>query len=134
MSKTTNYGLYITDDSSETFLNWRKKMNGLNESNIIKIDRLLGQKADQSSYVEHTLLANEWEELDGKTIQSLNIEGLKANQNGNISLSPLASAAEREEARNAILAIHSQAEGILTIVADGETPTINIPVVITMID
>lgn len=29
MSDTTaNYGLYITDDSSERFLEWRTKMNG----------------------------------------------------------------------------------------------------------
>ena len=48
MSETTNYGLYVTDDSSDKFLNWRTKMNGTVDSNMVKIDTALGEKANSS--------------------------------------------------------------------------------------
>ena len=61
MSDTTaNYGLYITDDSSERFLEWRTKMNGTENSNMVKIDAALGEKANSSVLVSATLLASAW--------------------------------------------------------------------------
>lgn len=42
MSETSNYKLYITDDNTERFLDWRNKMNGVSDSNMTKIDTILG--------------------------------------------------------------------------------------------
>ena len=46
MSETTNYGLYLEDDASAKFQTWRQKMNGSGQSNMVKIDTALGEKAD----------------------------------------------------------------------------------------
>ena len=45
---TTNYNLYLEDDSTTRFLDWRKKMNGTDNSNMVKIDAALGEKANSS--------------------------------------------------------------------------------------
>ena len=44
MSETANYGLQLTDSDQETFLEWREKLNGQNNSNMQKIDKALGEK------------------------------------------------------------------------------------------
>ncbi len=41
-AETENYGLYLEDDENTKFKVWREKMNGLNDSNMQKIDRALG--------------------------------------------------------------------------------------------
>ena len=55
---TTNYNLYLEDDSTTRFLDWRKKMNGTDNSNMVKIDAALGEKANSSVAVNTTLLAS----------------------------------------------------------------------------
>ena len=47
MSETTNYGLYLEDDASAKFQTWRQKMNGSGQSNMVKIDTALGEKAEK---------------------------------------------------------------------------------------
>lgn len=52
MSETMNYKLYVTDDSSERFQDWRRRMGGVeSDSNMVIIDQVLGQKADNSVLV-----------------------------------------------------------------------------------
>lgn len=38
MSETPNIGLYLEDDASTRFEEWRKKMNGTDDSNMKKKD------------------------------------------------------------------------------------------------
>lgn len=45
MSETENYGLHLTDDSSEKFKDWREAMNSSGNSNMEIIDSALGQMA-----------------------------------------------------------------------------------------
>lgn len=45
MAETENYGLYVEDDSSAKFIEWRKKMNGSEKSNMTIIDEVLANKA-----------------------------------------------------------------------------------------
>ena len=42
MSETPNYGLYLEDDASARFQVWREKINGTDNSNMVKIDTALG--------------------------------------------------------------------------------------------
>lgn len=130
MSQTANYGLYITADSTEHFYDWRNKMNGIEDSNMIKIDAALGDKADRSSAVYAFLLASDW---DSSNQQVLKIDGLRASHNGTISIAPAASAAQREAARLAALSVVSQGDGELTIAADGTVPAMAIPVCIILL-
>lgn len=133
MSETTNYGLYITSDSSEKFLEWRTKMNGTENSNMVKIDTALGEKANSSISVSTTLLANAWVGVDSPFTQNISVEGLGATQNGTISVAHSATAEQREMAREAMLSVIGQAAGQLTIAADGEMPDIDIPVYIILL-
>lgn len=133
MSETTNYGLYITSDSSEKFLEWRTKMNGTENSNMVKIDTALGEKANSSISVSTTLLANAWVGVDSPFTQNISVEGLGATQNGTISVAHSATAEQREMAREAMLSVIGQATGQLTIAADGEMPDIDIPVYIILL-
>lgn len=134
MSDTTvNYGLYITDDSSERFLEWRTKMNGTENSNMVKIDAALGEKANSSVLVSATLLASAWTGIDSPFTQDITVTGLTATQNGTISVAHNATFEQREMAREAMLSVVGQEDGKLTIAADGEMPDIDIPVYIILL-
>lgn len=134
MSDTTvNYGLYITDDSSERFLEWRTKMNGTESSNMVKIDAALGEKANSSVLVSATLLASAWTGIDSPFTQDITVTGLTATQNGTISVAHNATFEQREMAREAMLSVVGQEDGKLTIAADGEMPDIDIPVYIILL-
>ena len=109
MSETTNCKLHLTDDSSERFRDWRDAMNGPNDSNMIKIDTAIGEKADKSVSVVTTLLATAW------------------------SVAHEATTEQREIAREAMLSVTGQEDGMLTIVADGEMPERDIPVLIIIL-
>lgn len=133
MSETANYGLHLTDDSSETFRDWRTKMNGTGpDSNMQKIDKALGGKADSSAAVSATLLASAWVGMDAPFTQELTVAGLTATQNGSISVAHSATAEQREIARGAMLAVIGQSAGKLIIAADGELPEKNIPVTVIL--
>lgn len=131
MSETTNYGLYITDDISEKFMDWREKMNGTADSNMTKIDTALG--ALKSVAINTTLLASAWVGVDAPFTQELSVDGLSANQNGTISVAHNATADQREIAREAMLSVIGQEDGKLVIAADGEMPEFDIPVYIILL-
>ena len=133
MSETTkNYGLHLTNDSSEKFLDWRERMNGTSDSNMMKIDAALGEKANNSVIVTTTLLASAWVGVDAPYTQELAVDGLLKDTNGIIDVAHDATAEQREIAREAKLAITGQEDGKLIIVADGEMPEFDIPVYIIL--
>ena len=132
-SKTTNYGLYLDDDSSTRVQDWRKQMNGTEDSNMVKIDTALSEKANSSVAITATLLASAWSGVDAPFTQELIVEGLGADQNGTISVAHNATVTQRETARLAMLSIIGQSENSLTIAADGEMPEVDIPVVVILL-
>ena len=75
MSETTNYGLYLEDDASAKFQTWRQKMNGSGQSNMVKIDTALGEKADKSTSATATLLVSAWVGVDAPFTQERNYFG-----------------------------------------------------------
>lgn len=133
MSETTNYGLYIESGDTAKFADWREKMNGENDSNMVKIDTALGQKANNSQAVTTTLLAGAWVGVDSPFTQELSVAGLGAMQNGSISVAHNATAEQREIAREAMLSVIGQEDGKLIIAADGEMPEFDIPVYIILL-
>lgn len=133
MSETPNYGLYLEDDASTRFQEWREKINGTENSNMVKIDTALGTMAQKSGKVVGTLLASAWSGIDSPFTQTLAVEGLGADQNGTISVAQNATIEQRDAARMAMLAVIGQTDGALTIAADGEMPDIDIPVVVILL-
>lgn len=131
--ETTNCKLHLTDDSSERFQDWRNAMNGPTNSNMIKIDDAIGGKADKSVPIITTLSAAAWSGVNPPFTQVLNVEGLKAAHNGYISVAHEATAEQRKIAREAMLSVTGQEDGALTIVADGEMPELDIPVLIIIL-
>ena len=133
MSETEHYKLYVTDDDSEKFKTWREKMNGAEDSNMQKIDTALSEKAEASVLVTATLSTDAWECDSAPYTQTLDVEGLTADQNGNIFLAQNATSDERAAAVVARLSVTGQAEGQLTITADGTKPSMDIPVGIILL-
>lgn len=133
MSETNNYKLHLTDNSAEKFLDWREKMNGTENSNMIKIDNALGEKANSSVAISTTLLASAWTGVNAPFTQELPVEGLTASQNGVIDIAHDATAVQREIAREAMLSVIGQSNGTLTIADDGEMPEFDIPVYIILL-
>lgn len=134
MKTTENYGLYLTDDSSEKFLDWREKMNGLDNSNMTKIDEALTEKAQHSTTVATVLKSGSWEKSDDIYVQTITIDSLSTTQNGYIFVSPTASEDQRMVAIEANLYIVQQADSSLTIGAYDGQPLLDIPVCITLFD
>lgn len=133
MSETVNYGLHLTDDNSEKFHDWRTKMNGTEDSNMVIIDTVLGEKAEHSKYVNTTLLSTGWSGVEAPFVQEIAVDGLGEVQNGYISVAHSATPDQRDVARCAMLAVSGQKDGALTIVADGELPDLDIPVCIILL-
>lgn len=133
MAETPNYGLYLEDDASTKFKDWREKMNGSDNSNMVKIDAALGEKAQKSDQITGVLSASAWSGVDSPFTQTLAVTGLTANQNGTISVAQNATIEQRDAARMAMLAVIGQTDGVLTIAADGEMPDIDIPVVVILL-
>lgn len=133
MSETPNYGLYLEDDASTRFQEWREKINGTENSNMVKIDTALGTMAQKSGKVVGTLLASAWNGIDSPFTQTLAVEGLGADQNGSISVAQNATIEQRDAARMAMLSVIGQSEGQLIISADGEMPDVDIPVVVILL-
>lgn len=82
-----------------------------------------------SEAVYATLTADGW--ASGK--QSILVSGLGANQNGIISITQNISAQAMEAVKNGELYACGQADGTVTIAADGTIPTCDIPVVIILL-
>ena len=133
MSRTKNYGLYLTDDSSTRFLDWRNQMNGVEDSNMTKIDAALGEKADSSVTIEASLSAAGWTGDAAPYTQDIQVDQMTAEHNGTIAVSHSATSEQRAEAREAIMSITAQTDGKLTVSADGRVPTIDIPITIVLL-
>lgn len=133
MKSTPTYGLYLEDDDTTKFKDWREKMNGVSDSNMTKIENALNDKAQHSEDVHGVLLAAAWSGTDAPYTQELAVAGLSSTQNGNISIGQTATAAQRKAARDAILSVTGQADNKLIITADGEKPTVDIPVVTVLL-
>lgn len=132
MRETANYKLHLTDDSSERFQDWRNAMNGPDNSNMVKIDEALGEKAERSIELSAVLVSNAWVGETAPFVQELNIEGLSAKQNGTIFVSYSATQEQIKDARKANLRVSGQNDGKLIIVADKWQPTQDIPVSIIL--
>ena len=65
MSETKNCGLYITDDSTTKFQEWRRRMGGETDSNMVKIDAALAAKQDKLSGIKGQVIGFD---EDGKAV------------------------------------------------------------------
>lgn len=133
MAETTNYKLFLTDDKYMYFLNWREKISGQDDSNMVIIDRVLGEKAQHSICVNTTLTASGWSEVHPYT-QSLSIENLTAEQNGILSAGLNINDEQLENIVAAEMRITKQEEGSVTVTAYGDKPMCDIPVMIILLD
>ena len=133
MSETANYQLYLTDDDSTLFKEWREKINGTDNSNMVKIDTALAGKAQRSAIINATLTAGGWAGDAAPFQQVIAIDGLTAEQNGSASLAQNVSAEQLTAAKAASMRVSAQAEGTLTITADGDKPTVDIPIVVILL-
>lgn len=131
--ETTNYGLYLTDDSSTKFLEWRTKMNGAGDSNMVKIDAALAQKADSSKVINAVLSVGKWSGSAAPYTQTLQVQGLTAEQNVVIDVAINITDEQLQAACNAKLRVSKQTDGNLTISAKGIKPSCDIPITVIII-
>ena len=132
MSETVNCKLHLTDDDSERFQDWRKAMNGPDNSNMVKIDAAIGKKADKSEPVFTVLYATAWVGADAPYTQTVTIPGLGVDDNGLFDIAHSATSTQRDIARYALLSIVDQEDETLTFVADGELPEQDIPICVVI--
>lgn len=84
MAETSNYKLFLTDDSSINFKDWREKINGQSDSNMIKIDTAIYNLA----YDTGTALANLSKDLSSvQTIANAAIPKAGGTMTGLLTLS-----------------------------------------------
>ena len=132
MAETPNLNLYLEDDPSTKFKTWREKMDGGSDSNMVKIDRAFGKKADTSRPVSAVLLASGWSDTTPPQ-QTIAVPGMSDEQNGTISVAQSATVEQRNAARNGMFFITAQMNQELTIVADGEKPKVDVPVTVILL-
>lgn len=55
MPKTTNINLNLTDDANTYFEDWQKSIDGTGESNMVIIDREIGEIKQTIGYIANIL-------------------------------------------------------------------------------
>lgn len=128
MATTKNFGLTMPDDGKEYFEDWWKNMSLGDTSNMEKIDQILGGMAATSETLHITLLATAWLGEAAPFTQVVGIESLEEEQNGVATMSPTATEGERACMRDALLSVSGQSNGSLVFLADGEKPTVDLPI------
>lgn len=94
-------------------------------------------KASASKTVAVTLTAAGWSGEAAPFTQTVNVTGLKATgrgSNGTIGLAQGATAEMRTAARVALISVTGQADGVLTVAADGEKPIVDIAASVLVLD
>lgn len=134
MPYTSNYNLYVEDDNTTKFLDWRKQINGSDSSNMTKIDTALSEKAEKSTILTGILYANGWIGDTAPFQQSISIPGLEASANGVISTPHDCTPEQREAVIEAVLYVIEQSDGSLLIEAGKAKPNMDIPVSVMIID
>jgi len=128
MNVTANYGLYITEPQDDPkFREFREKLCGNNESNMILIDRLLAGKAEVSA-TNATLLVSGWDGTQAPYIQTLQIDGVTSQADGVVTVSPDISDSVWEVVCNAGLRKTAQDNASVTFCANNK-PEVDIPIV-----
>lgn len=135
MTTTPRYGLYVTEDTDEqiTFREWRDRMASSEDSNMIRIDSALAQKAACSRMVNVTLPAAGWRGSTAPFMQDIAVDGLTAGTNGLITLSGDASTEQQTAARKAKIVVAEQTNGTFALKCSGKKPTVDIPAVIIIL-
>ncbi len=94
------------------------------------VNSVIGDKESTTSY-RTNLASSEWSSTKPYS-QTITVPNLDATQNGIISVANTATSLQREAARSAMLYIQSQSALSLVVAADGEKPSLNIPVEIIL--
>lgn len=128
MNVTANYGLYITEPQDDPkFREFRERLCGNNESNMILIDRLLAKKTEVS-VVDATLLASGWAGAQAPYTQTLQIDEVTSQADGVVTVSPDISDSEWEIVCNAGLRKTTQDNASVTFCANSK-PEVDIQIV-----
>lgn len=93
----------------------------------------LNTKAAKSVQLTGTLTSAGWTGSSVPYIQSVSISGITTALNGVISLAQSATAAQSKSAMKAILRPIAQATDSITVYAYGVKPTIDLPIVVTVL-
>lgn len=133
MNKTKNCELYLEGDSTAKFKEWRENMNGLVNSNMIKIDEILAGKATKSQTLKEVLSSANWTWTGSAYSQTLEIEGLTSETSGVIGVGQNLSPEQLDTVYMAGLTVGEQTDGALTILASGDKPYSDIPVIIILL-
>lgn len=110
---------YFTQDDGKFYID--SEING--EQKRTQINKV-------SSSVQATLTASAW----ASKKQTVQISGMKATSEGIIGVAQTISSSALTAAKNAEMYIESQANGSITIAAAGDTPSVDIPVVVTILN
>lgn len=132
MTETKNYHLTLTDDDQTYFKDWRESINGNSNSNMKKIDTALGEKANLSIAKNIILSASKWNNVAPYS-QTIEVEEITADINGVISIAQNITSEQLEMVYDAALRISDQADGSITITADGDKPNSDIPLLLLII-
>lgn len=97
------------------------------------VDTILSGKAEVSEIKAVTLTSTNWIGESAPYTQTLTVEGITASCNGLVSLGQDVSLEVREATRDAMLSILNQDENSITIVADGDKPSIDIPITVVIV-
>lgn len=71
---------------------------------------------------------------DGPYTQEIAVTGMTASCNAIVGLADTATAEEREACRDAMITPTAQAAGVVTLMADGDRPRIDLPLTVVMLE
>lgn len=129
MQTTKNIGLYLEDEDTTKFVDWRNKIAGVSESsNMQKIDAAFGEKADKSKTLDFVLSPTAWVGETTPYTQEVTLADVVEDSNGIIGLSRNASQEQVEAAIDAQLDLSAQSDGSVTVTASGVKPEIELSV------
>lgn len=125
MAETTNYGLFVTDDTTLPFKTWRERINATTNSNMTIIDSAM--KSIAGSVVATTLSANSWT----NSVYSFESQYPFATYNIFIEVNGDSVTGEQLDAWSGAKIVGSSTSN--TYKAMGDVPSVDIPIILRVV-
>lgn len=112
----------------------KEEIDKLFEDQSLIIDEKISIKADKAIQINTNIPSSAWIGASAPYTASMAIDGITEYTIGDIGLMDTATSEQRESARSAIISPIESTTGYINLIADGDKPLIDLPIVVRILE